>query len=236
VAAAEAGKIAQTGLSAQQITALQGVLAEIASGVLPKKSAKTLITVSFPLIDIKDVNAMVDSIEIKKEEPVAPPAPVPPAAPPPVSIQLPARKKKPPATPKPVIGPKVKAAVRRSLNDAIGRMRRIERNEATRASQKPTEWTTWLESFWTEHEERMRTAIEPAAELLSAILESDGVTASPSFVAHEIVRLHCYRSKAEMLVASNGEDAGLAERVKSLFEQSEQREFELPQEFASVRE
>lgn len=226
--AAQQGKTSQTALAGQQITALQGILAGVGSGQLAKPAAKRLIKVSFPMFEDGDISAMVDAIEVKKPEPA-------PATPP--SAAIPATNAEPPKNvepAKPPISPKLKAAAHRTLADAVGRMRRIERAEAVRAAKKLSEWPKWFDAFWPEHEQRMRQAIEPAAEVFAALLEQDGMIVTASFVTHEIVSQHCTRTKEEILTATTGDPETFAERIESLCATWETRSFELPKELTNA--
>jgi hypothetical protein len=218
--AAQQGKAAQTGLQGQQIVALQGILDAISTKKLPKKAGKALIRASFPLFDDGEVNAMVDSLEIREPEPVQPVVAAPGGA---------------SAAPKPAAGgnPKLKAAAQRNLDEAVARMRRIERNEALRAAKTPAEWCKWLDGFYGEHEERMREAIAPAAEVFVAALDGEGITITPAWFAWEVTRSHCERSRRELLDASDGDAMTFTGRVEELVERWETRAMELPKEVAS---
>lgn len=216
--AAQQGKAAQTGLQGQQITALQAILEAISTKKLPKKSGKALIRASFPLVDEGEVNEMVDSLEIKEPEPVQPAMPAATAAAKPAVAQ----------------NPKLKAAAMRNLDEAVARMRRIERNEALRAAKTPESWCKWLDGFYGEHEERMRLAIEPAAEVYVAALDAENVTFTPAWFAWEVTRSHCERSRQELLDASDGDATSFTGRVEQLVEQWETRSIELPKEVASA--
>lgn len=67
--ASDATKVADTALNGAQIQALQGLLAAVAGGTLPKDSAIAVITASFPTIDLAKAQAMVSPIVVAPATP-----------------------------------------------------------------------------------------------------------------------------------------------------------------------
>lgn len=93
----------------------------------------------------------------------------------------------PPAEEKP---DNTKAAARIMLRDALTRMQGVEFQAATRASKKPGEFLSWLESFYTKHQ-------STTAEAIYAPLLAVGCRAHVSFAVK-----WCEQSKNELLEAA----------------------------------
>lgn len=206
--AAAQGKTAQTGLQGQQITALMAIIGEVTGGNLPKSAAKSMIRMSFPLIEASEVNSLVDALEIKPPEPL--PAPV-------VAAQLPGQAQKRPAAAAPPQRapqrPEMRSAAAAVLEDTLGRMVRREATHVKKAAESPKTFYSWMDDFYGKHEEIMREALSPAARVLTAATDA---SEQPEFRAWEIAKRHCSDSRQALLSAGDGNPDAFGERIDAL--------------------
>lgn len=61
----EVGKVADEALNGAQMTAIVEIVAQVQSGALPKESAKAILLVGFPTLDEKEIDAILDPIEVQ---------------------------------------------------------------------------------------------------------------------------------------------------------------------------
>jgi HK97 family phage portal protein len=125
------------------------------------------------------------------------------------------------ATPTPSVGqtsvaqaeeddsPDLGDALRSILENDLTRLLSKERNAATRAANKPSEFLGWLDAFYVEHAATLEQAIGPTVRAL-------GIHARQSLDPAEIVARHVEQSRQALLTACEVSADKLAESVESV--------------------
>lgn len=201
--AAQQGKTAQTGLQGQQITALQSILDAISTKKLAKKAGKSLIRVSFPLIDDPDVNEMVDSLEIREPEPVQPVVAPQNASPKPVSApQKSERSLEIEAEERVLKELRIRSAKQHCIELGAGELRSFaktkEKNQLRRASKSPESLPSTMVKFYEEQQEPLAASIAHAVKGAIELEFDPGITITPVAYGQFVASQYIERSVAKI--------------------------------------
>lgn len=184
--AATKGDVQGTALNGAQIASLVQVSQMVVDGTFTRPAARAIIDASFPLLSDKEIDAIVDNLEPKKE-------PSPNEANNQATPQADSEDPAAPGEPGSPEGPPSQKPADNQQQGGNGlawiaatskRLRKNEGNAAMRAAKHPRDFGNWLEEYYSKH-----TAVA---------LDAFG----PSGDANKLAVDHCNQSKADLLAAS----------------------------------
>jgi len=151
--AAQSGDVQATALNGAQIASLLLVVQDVAGGRMPADGAKIVLHVSFPLIDEKLLDAIIDSLkgfEQKQPEKTADAGGQPPRG-------------------KSAESNATDLALRALFGDTINRVARRVAFDARSAAKKPAKFLGWLDGGAAEHRAVFAATLRPVIEAVVAV-------------------------------------------------------------------